>query len=63
MKHGVPDLYLADDLREWTIAAEIGGRYVRGRPLGFQGWCLRRRLQLAWRVFVGKYDALKWEGQ
>jgi hypothetical protein len=31
------------------------------RPLGFQGLCLRRRMQLAWGVFTGRFDAVSWE--
>jgi hypothetical protein len=25
-------------------------------------WSLLRRLRLAWGVFIGRYDALDWEG-
>lgn len=63
MKHGAPDLYTPEQLMTWPVGVEINGRYVAGRPLGWQGWSLKWRLKLAWGVFVGKYDALKWEGQ
>lgn len=39
---------------------KIDGKYVPCRPLGWtEPWV---RLKLAWGVFVGKYDALKWQG-
>jgi hypothetical protein len=38
------------------------GRWVAARPLSFYGGFFRR-VKLAWKVFVGHYDALKWEGQ
>ena len=34
------------------------GDWVPARPIGF--FSLRWRLKLAWNVFLGKYDALKW---
>ena len=36
------------------------GKWVPARSLGF--YSLPRRLKLAWGVFIGKYDALKWPG-
>ena len=42
--------------------AGINGKWVPARPLGY--YSFRSRLRLAWAVFSGKYDALKWpEGQ
>ncbi len=40
-----------------------GKRWYFARGLGFQGLYPFRRLQLAWAVFTGKYDALEWEQQ
>jgi hypothetical protein len=34
------------------------GFWVPARPLGV--FSLRKRIRLAWRVFVGRYDALEW---
>lgn len=34
------------------------GDWVPARPIGF--FSLRWRLKLAWNVFLGRYDALKW---
>ncbi len=56
-----PSIYVADRLRDWPAATELkDGRWVYARPLGFQGFCLRRRWQLAWGVFTGRFDALRW---
>lgn len=62
--NGVPALWSADQLRQWEVAANTPGTdtWYSCRPLGYQGICLRRRLKLAWGVFTGKYDAVRWEG-
>ena len=39
---------------------EIGGQWMPARPLGY--YSLASRLRLAWMVFTGKADALKWPG-
>lgn len=57
----VPNLFWARDLKEWPV-------YNRGklgfptmdRPMGFQGLFLGIRLRLAWSVFTGRYDAVRW---
>lgn len=57
-----PNLISADDLAKWDCHAEIeDGKWVAARPLSYIGFL--RRLKLAWRVFKGDYDALKWSGQ
>lgn len=60
MTNGAPNLFLADQLRDWGVATEIDGRWVAARPLGYQGWMPLHRLRLAWGVFTGRYDALRW---
>lgn len=50
-------------LKQWT--GEVGKRNADGsigpvRPECFFGLCLRKRLRMAWRVFVGKADVLEW---
>ena len=37
------------------------GKWAPARPLGYDSF--RSRLRLAWMVFTGKCDALKWPGQ
>ncbi len=43
-------------------SANINGKWVPARPLGFRS--LRYRLRATWLVFTGQCDALRWpEGQ
>ena len=55
--------HLGDILRcVSTCSAEINGKWVPARPLGFSSWLYR--CKAAWIVFTGKADALVWpEGQ
>ena len=65
MMRGVPEVYTPEEiiaLQEQT-AAFVNGRWVAARPLGWQGWSLKTRARTAWKVFIGKWDALRWEGQ
>ena len=59
-----PSLYTFDDLRHLLIGefgkTEYKGKWIPARPVGFFSW--RYRLSLAWGVFTGKLDALKWPG-
>lgn len=59
----LPNLILADWIRN-EPQPEIcidGTRYVAPRPVSIGPWW--RRWTLAWGVFIGKYDALKWIDQ
>lgn len=52
-------------LRDLFVAAngsqaEIEGRWVPARPLGFYG--VTHRFRAAWMVFTGKADAVVWPG-
>lgn len=59
-----PTLYTADELRRWQCDAGLpDGRWVAARPMGWPGLALRLRLRLAWAVFTGRYDAVKWIDQ
>lgn len=40
---------------------EFGNQWVPARPQGW--WSLSSRFKLAWAVFTGRYDALRWPGQ
>ena len=43
-------------------SACIGDKWVPHRPIGLANF--RNRVKIAWRVFIGKYDAVEWpEGQ
>ena len=57
----VPDLYWARDLKEWSVDARTGyGVNYMARPIGYQGLLLFRRMRIAWLVFTGKCDAVRW---
>lgn len=53
--------FLNDVITGGSPQAEVDGRWVPARPIGFYSW--RRRLRYAWGVFTGRYDALEWPGQ
>ena len=56
-----PNLFWARELKEWDMSTSGRlGIWHMARPIGFQGICLRRRLKLAWGVFTGRYDAVRW---
>ena len=60
-----PTLHIADELKNWDCQAGIQREdgstfWCLARPMGFKGVCLRQRIKLAWMVFTGKADALKW---
>lgn len=57
-----PRLYSTEDFQTES-SAFVDGKYVCARPVTMGRLCLRWRLKLAWRVFVGKYDAVFWVGQ
>jgi len=56
-------IYKANDLRRWNVEHEIGGRWLPARPLQFWMMFPLRRIKAAWRVLIGRYDALDWEDQ
>ena len=41
-------------------SVHIDGQWLPARPLGLD--TLSNRFKLAWQVFVGKCDAVKWPG-
>lgn len=61
---GAPNLYTPEQLRRWDVSVEANnGDWVPARPMGWQDWGLyglKRRFKLAWGVFTGRYDVLKW---
>ena len=67
-KHPVPNLYAVQELKNWDVdemyklplSNEHRFSYRPARALGFQGLCLLRRFKVAWGVFVGRYDAVRW---
>ena len=58
---GAPNCYTPEQLQKWDVAREGNeGNWVAARPMQLRGFFLRRRLKLAWGVFTGRYDALRW---
>ena len=56
-----PMIYGATQLNNWptTVVPHDQVPYM-ARPMGWQGSFVIHRLRLAWGVFTGKYDALRW---
>jgi hypothetical protein len=44
-----------------TCHKKIDDQWVPARPMGL--YSLINRFKLAWGVFTGEYDALRWHGQ
>lgn len=57
----VPNFLNADDINHASVKVEINGGWFVAKPMGFYGLCLRRRVYLAWCVFIGKYDVVFFE--
>lgn len=57
-----PQIIHADDLRDdWAMTTQLDGCceiWTPARPLSCGSFFTR--VKLAWGVFVGEYDALKW---
>lgn len=64
-----PQIYTVESLQGWPDKAEFldsenNRIWAYKRPKGFNnGHSLRWRCIVAYRVFTGRYDALKWRGQ
>lgn len=59
-----PIIYTPEVLKAWEVSAGLAdGRWVAARPYGHNMCSFWLRLRTAWRVFTGRYDALRWEGQ
>lgn len=58
-----PSLYTLKQLQMQNESQTcINGKWVPARPLGL--YSIKNRIRLAWLVFTGKCDVLKWpEGQ
>ena len=60
-----PTLYHSESLQDIdnNMVLTKDGYWTPVRPLGLYGLNLRWRIRLAWRVFIGRYDALQWRDQ
>jgi len=63
----MPSIIYAESFRDNEVQAGLpDGQWVYARPEPFiPSWpfSLFRRAKIAWRVFTGKEDALRWTGQ
>lgn len=59
------NVYTADtlDKRYYGTRQRENGAWVMARPVNYQAMFWWERLAVAWKVFTGKYDALKWVDQ
>jgi len=57
-----PRLVTVKEITEdaFNTTTNIDGKWLPARPLGFMSW--QQRWKMAWLVFTGKCDALKWPG-
>lgn len=59
-----PITYTPEVLQQWGTSCQLpDGRWVNARPDGHNLCSFWLRLRTAWRVFTGRYDALRWEQQ
>ena len=62
-KMNSPMIYSAEQLSNWPVQTRSSDPAVvpkMVRPYGWQGVFLLHRIRLAWGVFVGRYDAIRW---
>ncbi len=58
----VPNVFKVEDLHSWSVTASIDDHPpILARPMGLQGLCFFRRFSVAWDVFWGRMDAVKWQ--
>jgi len=59
-----PIVFNVDEFQEWNHQKQVApNQWERARPIGLQGLFLFHRLRIAWRVFKGDWDAVKWVDQ
>ena len=57
----IPERYSITELVEWNGYKDYKGTWISARPIGLSGLGLASRLTLAWKVLIGKYDAISWK--
>lgn len=56
-----PGVYTPYEMQNWPTSEEFApGVYRASRPLNYM-WSFRPSLYVAWQVFLGRWDALKWD--
>lgn len=57
-----PDVFSAYELKTWPNDEEYApGKWRPSRCCPFSSFQLIRRFRIAWRVLIGRYDAVNWE--
>lgn len=57
-----PSIHTPFEIQDWPIRESYEGGYRLARCMAFDLSILHpRRWKIAWRVFIGRYDALDWE--
>lgn len=61
-----PDIYAVEALHSWPnkelVQLPDGRQYWRlARPMVHNAFSWRWRFKLAWEVFTGEYDAVRWD--
>ena len=51
------------EIKELDSITQIGDKYYFTRPINYKYRSLKERIKEAYFVFIGKYDALKWDEQ
>ena len=59
----MPNVFSPTEIQNHNVTKGFpdGQKWVPARPLGYFGLCPIRRIKLAWSVFTGKNDVLKWK--
>lgn len=56
-----PQVFSATEIATWHVSEEYEpGKWRPARPCPWFGFRLKERLRIAWRVFTGEWDALRW---
>lgn len=64
--NGIPTLFEPEEIVHLvgSISREVRkGEWVPARPMGYRSLGFWHNFKLAWGVFTGKYDAIKWDQQ
>jgi hypothetical protein len=54
-------VYTASSIKKWDVDVEVNDKWIPARPLNSFYNPFFGRIIAAWRVLIGKYDALDWQ--
>lgn len=55
-----PSIVTVADLKRYPTSDNGRGEWIPVRPDGYRGWKILTRIKIAYLVFIGELDALKW---